>query len=291
MPAKSISICTYSPHGQKKTGKYFTTKAKNRIFALQFSCKHTRTSLKTKNNKDKMAKQKSNASADALNMNEALTRSEAFVIKYKKQLLIGLAAIIVIVGGGLLLKNYYFEPREAKAQTLLTQGLPYMGQQDYDKALKGEGKFPGYIKIASQYSFTDAGNLAKLYAGLAYAHKGDTKNAIKYLEDWSPADDHSVSPAGISALANCYAANKQVDKAIDTFKKAADKADNPALSPLFLLEAGKLLEHENKKDEALKLYQQIKEDYPTCQLAMPQGSPNDVIGDAEIDRYIERASK
>lgn len=238
-----------------------------------------------------MAKQKSNASADALNVNDALSRSEAFVIKYKKQFLIGLAAIIILVGGGLLLKNYYFEPREAKAQTLLTQGLQYMAQQDYDKALKGEGKFPGYIKIASQYSFTDAANLAKLYAGLAYAHKGDTKNAIKYLEEWSPASDHSVSPAGIAALANCYAANKQEDKAVDTFKKAAKKADNAALSPLYLLEAGKLLEHQNKKEDALALYQQIKDDYPTSQLAMPQNSANGTIGDAEIDRYIERASK
>lgn len=238
-----------------------------------------------------MAKQKSNASADALNVNDALNRSEAFVIKYKKQFLIGLATLIIVVGGGLLLKSYYFEPREAKAQTLLTQGLPYLAQQDYDKALKGEGKFPGYIKIAAQYSFTDAGNIAKLYAGEAYAHKGDIKNAIKYLEDWSPASDRSVSPSGLSTLANCYAANKQVDKAIDTFKKAASKADNPALSPLFLLEAGKLLEHQNKKDEALKLYQQIKSDYPTSQLSVPQGAPNGVIGDAEIDRYIERASK
>lgn len=235
-----------------------------------------------------MATKKNDASLD---VNEALSKSEAFIIKYKKQLVTAVIALLVIVGGFFGLKYGYLQPREDKAQSLLTLGQQYLAQRDYDKALKGEGKFPGYLKIAKDYSFTDASNLAKLYAGLAYAQKGEVKNAIKYLEDFSPKGDQSVSPAAMATLANCYAADKQVDKAVETFKKAAAKADNASLSPLFLLEAGQLLESQKKADEALKLYQQIKSDYPTSSLASPQPTPSGTIGDAEIDKYIERVSK
>jgi hypothetical protein len=48
-----------------------------------------------------------------------------------------------------------------------------------------------------------------------------------------------------------------------------------------LVEAGKLLESQEKKAEALKLYEQIKNDYPTSTMVV--GSP------AEIEKYIERA--
>ena len=37
----------------------------------------------------------------ALDVNNAMAQSEAFIIKYKKQLLIALAAVAVVVGGGL----------------------------------------------------------------------------------------------------------------------------------------------------------------------------------------------
>lgn len=229
--------------------------------------------------------QKANASLD---VNDALSKSEAFITKYKKSIIAAIVAIIVIVGGGYSLKKFYFEPREDKAQSLLTLGEQYIAQEDYDKALNGDGQFPGYLKIAKDYSFTDAANIATLQAGLAYAHKGDYKNAIKFLEDFSPKGDKSISPSAVGALANCYAAEKQTDKAIETFKKAAKMANNEALSPLFLLEAGKLYENAGNKEEARKLYEQIKSDYPQSPLSVPQASQDDNIADPEIDKYIER---
>ena len=150
----------------------------------------------------------------------------------------------------------------------------------YNKALKGEGKFPGFLKIAQGSG--DAANMANYLAGVAYYHMGQYKDAIKYLEAFSPQGDNGVSPMALYALANCYACNNQIDKAISTFKDAADAADNESLSPICLLEAGKLLESNNKKEDAHAIYEQIKKEYP--QFGMNQQG----MMSSEIDKYIER---
>ena len=60
-------------------------------------------------------------------------------------------------------------------------------------------------------------------------------------------------------------------------KKAAKMADNNTLSPVYLIQAGEILESQGKKAEALELYQQVKEKYVN---SMQYQS---------IDKYIERA--
>ena len=59
-----------------------------------------------------------------------------------------------------------------------------------------------------------------------------------------------------------------MDKAVSSLKKAADMADskaqddtNNSIAPTFLIQAGELLESQGKKDEALKIYQDIKAKY------------------------------
>ena len=66
---------------------------------------------------------------------------------------------------------------------------------------------------------------------------------------------------------------------METLKKAADKADNNSLSPTFLVQAGEILESQGKKDEALKLYQKVKEKYMNS------------MAYQTIDAYIERVSE
>lgn len=241
-------------------------------------------------------KKTSSKANGALDVDDALTRSEAFFIKHKKSILGVVAGIIVIVALGFYLVNDK-KKTEAQAQTYITQGAQYMAQKEYDKALNGEGKYIGYLKVIKKYSSivpfmsTDASNIAKMCAGLCYAKKGDMKNAIKYLEDFSPKGDQTLSAQGLAALANCYASNKQADKAVETFKKAASKADNGSLSPLYLMEAGKILESQNKKAEALELYTQVKENYPSSFYSALQPTQDGSLSDALIDRYIERVSK
>lgn len=215
---------------------------------------------------------------------ENLNAKEAFFVKYQKPILIAVAAIILIIAGIFLYKNYVSGPREAEASTAIAKGQELFASQEFDKALKGDGNYKGFIKIASDYSSTDAGNLANLYAGLCYAGLNKWQDAVKYLEAFSTSDDAMISPAAVAALGNAYAHVNQLDKAVDNLKKAASMADkqaadgvNNSIAPTFLLQAAQILESQNKKADALKIYQEIKEKY----VASPVSN--------EIDKYIERA--
>lgn len=213
---------------------------------------------------------------------ESLNTSEAFFLKNKKMLFGILSAVIVLLVGGILYYNYVSIPREDEASTELAKSEQLMMQQQYDQALKG------FQRVAADYGSTDAGNLANLYTGLCYAHlqQPDWKKALEYVEKFSTRDDQIISPESQVALGDIYANNGQIDKAIETMKKAADMADsrasdgiNLSVSPMALLKAGQLLESQNKKAEALDIYKSIKKKYVASPLYQ------------EIDKYIERASR
>lgn len=227
----------------------------------------------------------------SLDVNETLAKSEAFVIKYKKQIITALVAAVIGVGGTLAYIYGYAKPREEKAQELLGVVMQqYVMTQDFEHALKGEGKTLGLIAIADKYSSTDAGNIAKYEAGICNFNLGKTKEAIKYLEDFSAQDDATVSAQALYALGNCYATDKQFDKAVSTFKKAAEATSVPALCAEYLFQAGLILENQKKNNEALEVYQNIKKQYPTAPMCAQQ-EQNGVLLDAVIDKYIERLSK
>ncbi len=223
---------------------------------------------------------------EVIDVNETLNKSEAFILKYKKTIIAAVVALIAIIAALFIYQNYINGPREDKASTALGRGQEYFNAEQFDKALNGDGaNYAGFLKIASDYSNTDAGNLANLYAGLCYANLNKWEDAVKYLDQFSPADDAVVSPAAVAALGNAYAHVKQLDKAISALKKAADMADskgvdgvNNSIAPTFRLQAAELVESQGNKDEALKMYKEIKQKYTNSALVQSQ----------EIDKYIQR---
>ncbi len=215
-----------------------------------------------------------------LDVNATMAQSEAFIIKNRKVLLSALVVLVVLIGGFFAIKMLYWEPREEKASTLLAQGEDYFKNGDFETALNGDSiSFVGYAKIASEYGNTDAGNLANLYAGICLANQGKTKEAIPYLEAYDVQGDVTISPAALNTLANCYAANDQLDKAVETFKKAAKRSGLNNMAPICLKQAAMILESQGKNEEAAKLYKQIKTEYSASITAQ------------DIDKYIERVSK
>ncbi len=219
---------------------------------------------------------------------ESLKIHEAFIVKYKKAILIAVAVIVVAIVGVFVYMSQVAGPREDKASTMLGKGQTYFNNEMFDQALNGDGAgFVGFAKLASNYSGTKAGNLANLYAGLCYANLGKWTEAQKSLDAYSSKGDQMVSPAAEAALGDAYAHLNQLDKAVEAFKKAASMADskadgdaNNSISPSFLVKAGEILESQGKKADALSIYQDIKKKYVNSML----------VQSSEIDKYIERAS-
>ena len=215
---------------------------------------------------------------DPLDLDQAMSSSEAFIIKYKNKFLAGIAAIVIVVGGVLGYQHFISEPNEKKASEALFRGEQYFMADNYEYALNGDSLgYEGFLKVADKFGGTDAGKLANAYAGICYAQLGQYENAVKFLDKFS-AEDQLVSPALMGTMGNCYIQLGQLDKGAATLMKAADKANSHSLSPIYLIQAGQVYEKLGKKSEALKAYQTVKEKYFNSYQSM------------EIDKYIERAS-
>ena len=219
-------------------------------------------------------------------MEQTLNKQEVFFMKYKKAIVVAVVAVIVIIAGSIAYNTFYAGPREDKAATAMAKAQELFAAQQYELALKGDKSFEGFLQVASNYSGTDAANLANLYAGLCYANLDKWQDAVKYLDQFSSQDDAFISPSAMAALGNAYAHTKQIDKAVSCLKKAADMANSEAkdgvnisVAPTCLMQAARLLESQNKNDEALSIYKEIKTKYVKSYY------------NSEIDKYIERLTK
>ena len=135
---------------------------------------------------------KDSATAKAFDtLDQSASRAEDFVAKNQKYILGFLTIVALATVSYLLYQKFIAEPSQEEAASEL-----FVAQQNFQKAvdatgtksdslynlvLKGsEGKF-GVVKIADEYSGTDAGNLANYYAGVAYLNTKKYAEAITSL--------------------------------------------------------------------------------------------------------------
>ena len=204
-----------------------------------------------------------------LNVEEAVSRSEAFINKNKKALVVGVVAVVVLVAAGLLTSTYVIAPREKKAAEALFMGEQYFQNGNYETAIVE------FESVIADHKGTKAANLAKAYAGISNAKLGNYEEAISLLKAFK-GNDAMVGPSVLAALGNCYAQVGDEAKAAATLMKAAQKADNNLLSPAYLIQAGQIYEKLGKKADARKAYELVKTKYYGSMQA------------SDIDKYIER---
>lgn len=208
-------------------------------------------------------------------MDEVLSKSEAFVNKYKVAIIGAVVAIFLLIGGITLYNQFIAQPAEKEAAEALFPAEALFIQGKYQEAIDGDSISLGLVAVADEYSSTNSGNLANAYAGIAFAQLGKYEDAINYLEKFD-GDDQMVAPAAKGTLGNCYAQIGDKSKAIDCFIDAAESADNNVISPYYLLQAGIMYEQTGAPNKALSVYEQIKNKYPTSTQA------------TNIEKYINR---
>ena len=209
-------------------------------------------------------------------VNEAISSSEKFLVNNQKTIMYVLVAIIAVVAVVLAVKNFYIEPREDKAQEAMYQAVLAFEKDSMNLALNGNEEFDGLLSVIDSYGSTKAGNLANAYAGLAYYKLGDYEKAKNYLSKFG-ADDVLLSPAVTAMIGNALVNMDQAADAVKYFEKAATAADNSVYSPIYLMKAANVYIKLGENEKAIKIYEQIKNDYPASNEA------------ANIDALIERA--
>jgi len=206
----------------------------------------------------------------------ALSKSEAFVEKNKTMLLGGLIVVIVVVCAALLYRNHVSIPREQEAHEAIFGAEQLFARDSFQLALDGNGKDLGFLAIIDEFGSTEAGNLARAYAGVSYKMLGEYEKAISYLNKFS-ASDMSLSPALKGAIGDCYLEMGDKNKAVSFFQKAAD-SNNDVIAPTYLFRMGLLYLSMGENQKALSAFEKIKNQYFTSQLA------------TDIDKYIQLAT-
>ena len=201
--------------------------------------------------------------ADAV---EVVEKAKKFWSANSKKILSGLAAVAIIVGGYFAYQNFFRKPKIAESIDKSFKAEEYYRLDSFQLALNGDGVNPGFIRIASSYSGTPAGNLANFYAGVCYIRLNMNDKAVKYLEDFKTSSA-PVQQRAYKLLGDAYGDMGKADKALDYYKKAARHFESDQMASAdALFSAAYLAQHVlNKKDEAIALYKELKEKYPRTQ--------------------------
>lgn len=198
-----------------------------------------------------------------------LAKAKDFWDKYNKPVTIVCVAIIVLVGGYYGYLNFIKKPKEEKATDAIFKAEEYYRMDSVNLALNGDGQYPGFLSVISKYGGTDAGNLANFYAGSCYMKMGDNQNAVKYLKKFSTSAKQ-IQARAYKLMGDAYADMGKNSDALDYYKKAAylfpDDQTNSA-EALFL--AAYLADKVMKQPkEAISLYKELKDKYPSTQQGM-----------------------
>jgi tetratricopeptide (TPR) repeat protein len=207
--------------------------------------------------------------------NKDFGQTGKFVRENQKSLLFIGGAIVAMIIIYIAYQKLYIGPREIIASNQMHVAQDFWAKKDWNKAINGDAGYPGFQKIVDNYSNTKAANLAYFYLGIAYLNKGEFRKAIDNLTNYRGGDNMAAAEA-LGSTADAYVELKDYDKAETYFKKAADKANNKFLTPLYLKKLGLVYEAQNDNKSADDAYKRIKNDYPDS----PQAQ--------NIDEYIAR---
>jgi tetratricopeptide (TPR) repeat protein len=191
---------------------------------------------------------------------EQLSRTEEFLEK-NKTIVFGVGGLIAVIIAGFILFNYYTSTQNDTAQRELFQAVYYFEADSLGKALNGDGNSYGFLEIIEEFPLTEAGNLAKFYAGTIYLKLGDNESAIRNLQDFS-SGDYLVQGRAYSLIGDAYAETDQLSDAINYYEKAIGNYPNKEFTPIYLTKAAVTYEANGQLDESLRCYKQIVDEYP-----------------------------
>lgn len=199
---------------------------------------------------------------------QVIAQAKDFWTRYNKPVMIACTVVILAVGGWYVYQNFFKKPKEEKAVEAMFKAEEYFRLDSVNLALNGDGINPGFLKIISQYSGTDAANLANFYAGSCYMKLNENDKAVKCLKKFSTGSKQ-VQARAYKLTGDAYADLGKNADALTYYKKAAHHFEKDvATSAEYLLYAAYLADRVMKdQKEATALYKEIKDKFPGSQQA------------------------
>lgn len=216
-----------------------------------------------------------------------IEKARGFWEKNNKTFLYIGSAVIVIALGWIIYKYMFEKPKIEKSNDLVFITQKYFSEfanaQDSTKALlaakvlNGDGVNPGALKIINNYGGTPAANLCQYYAGACYLSLGQFDKAMSHLKKFDADGATQIQSRAYGMMGDAAAELKKNDEALKYYQKAANlNAKDDFTSSEFLFRAASFAEAIGKNDVAIKLFRQLKEEYPLTQKG------------ADADRYLAR---
>lgn len=205
------------------------------------------------------------------------SKTEAWVQKNQKFIIGALISVAVVGLGYLLYQQFVVEPKQKEGANEL-----FFAQEFFDEALNatddkvrdslftlslqgGKGKY-GFLEIGTEYSGTKAANLTNYSAGMAYMKKGEYEKAIEHLKKFDSPDE-ILGALAYGNIGDAYSQLKNNKEALVYYKKVFEHSKNEFTTPIYLKKAGIMAMLQKDNAQALKYFEQIKDEYPTSEEA------------------------
>lgn len=211
---------------------------------------------------------------------ETLTSSEQMSLRYynaqdwftrnKKTAYIALGVLVAAIAG-VYFYNQNQKEQNTRAALQLSRITPTYFSGDYRKAIDGDPSqrfgtetAVGLKKIVSDFGSTDAGSQAALYLANAYYYLGQPDSALAMFDKVdinAPVVQASVEAGRASVVSD--KGNKA--EAAKLFESAAKRSEENPLNPDYFLLAAESYQAAGNKDEAIRLYKMLLEEYQGTQ--------------------------
>ena len=200
-----------------------------------------------------------------LNTEELLEKAQNKFNENQNYVYGALAIIAVIIGA------VWWFTKSNKEKNLAADEAIWKTEQafaidSFNVAINGKDGNAGLASIASEYSGTNAGELAKYKMGVGYLNMGQFDAAIEQLEDVS-FDDELVGAVAKGALGDAYYEKGNVDEAISNYKAAVKHSNNKLTTPIYLSKLASVQEDANYTEDAIESYTRIKDEFPASEQA------------------------
>jgi len=211
---------------------------------------------------------------------ERLSQTEKLLLRYEviqewvlnNQRVVGAIGVVLIAAiAGIWWWVGQQKANSDHAATYLSRVVGYYYNDDYRHAIDGDKQrkvdgdpLYGLRYIVENYGSTVSGRQATIMLGTAYYELGKYDSASREFE--AASSDYPIVKASIEAgRAAIFEHSGNKMEAAKLFESAAMRDETNPLDADYLISAARDYEAENKKDDAVRLYRKIAEDYPSSE--------------------------